>query len=262
MSWLYSPVGGEGCLVANYSAGSPSAMLSGMPMPSKSSRRASGTDALTMLQSGTTVLVSTGHPGVDWWMSSLRVSRASLSVKQERDLPKTIPATDGLPSNASLAKYDLKLHGWKMCQASFPSLISDEYLGTWPRSGTMRNGVVYRRLPLELPTSGKDYGLLPTPRASRSTWDNNHGKKTLGLPGLARAGLLPTPTTGSHRSGTGAKPRTGHGCQLQDVFGGLLNPPYVEEMMMWPIGWTDLQPLEMDRFQKWLEQHGNFSQPE
>lgn len=37
--------------------------------------------------------------------------------------------------------------------------------------------------------------------------------------------------------------------------GGALNPPWVEWLMGWPIGWTDLKPLETDRFQSWLQQH-------
>jgi hypothetical protein len=42
-----------------------------------------------------------------------------------------------------------------------------------------------------------------------------------------------------------------------EVFnGGKLNPTWVEWLMGWPLGWTDLKPLEMDKFQKWLEQHG------
>jgi hypothetical protein len=38
--------------------------------------------------------------------------------------------------------------------------------------------------------------------------------------------------------------------------GGKLNPMWVEWLMGWPVGWTDLKPLEMDKFQKWLDEHG------
>ncbi len=38
--------------------------------------------------------------------------------------------------------------------------------------------------------------------------------------------------------------------------GGQLNPTWVEWLMGWPIGWTDLKPLETDKFQEWLQQHG------
>ena len=38
--------------------------------------------------------------------------------------------------------------------------------------------------------------------------------------------------------------------------GGQLNPPWVEWLMGWPSGWTDLKQLEMDKFLRWLELHG------
>ncbi len=40
--------------------------------------------------------------------------------------------------------------------------------------------------------------------------------------------------------------------------GGQLNPNWVEWLMGWPIGWTDLKPLEMDKYQEWLQQHGEY----
>jgi hypothetical protein len=50
------------------------------------------------------------------------------------------------------------------------------------------------------------------------------------------------------------------GPKLTDVYsyrtGGQLNPPWVEWLMGWPIGWTDLRPLETDKFQQWLQQFG------
>ncbi len=40
--------------------------------------------------------------------------------------------------------------------------------------------------------------------------------------------------------------------------GGHPNPEFVEWMMGWPIGQTDLKPLGTDRFREWLQQHGGF----
>ena len=37
---------------------------------------------------------------------------------------------------------------------------------------------------------------------------------------------------------------------------GCLAPQWTEWLMMWPIGWTDLRPLEMDRFRQWSDLHG------
>ena len=39
---------------------------------------------------------------------------------------------------------------------------------------------------------------------------------------------------------------------------GWANPRFSEKMMGWPIGWTDLQPLAMDKFQQWQQQHGDY----
>jgi hypothetical protein len=37
-----------------------------------------------------------------------------------------------------------------------------------------------------------------------------------------------------------------------------LNPTWVEWLMGWPTGWTDLQPLETGKFQEWQQQHGGY----
>ena len=36
------------------------------------------------------------------------------------------------------------------------------------------------------------------------------------------------------------------------------NPMAYEAIMGWPIQWTELKPLEMDRFQQWLQAHSAF----
>jgi hypothetical protein len=42
---------------------------------------------------------------------------------------------------------------------------------------------------------------------------------------------------------------------LTESNGGKLNPDWVEWLMGWPIAWTALQPLEMDKFLQWQQQH-------
>jgi hypothetical protein len=41
--------------------------------------------------------------------------------------------------------------------------------------------------------------------------------------------------------------------------GGSLNPTWVEWLMGWPLGWTDLKPLETGKFRQWQQQHGGCS---
>ncbi len=44
--------------------------------------------------------------------------------------------------------------------------------------------------------------------------------------------------------------------QTGEATGGHLNPTWVEWLMGWPVGWTDLKPLETDKFPQWRHSHG------
>lgn len=58
--------------------------------------------------------------------------------------------------------------------------------------------------------------------------------------------------------------RTGSksGDPLPQQIGGPLNPTWVEWLMGWPLGWTDLKPSGTDRFHEWQQQHSlNSQQP-
>jgi len=46
------------------------------------------------------------------------------------------------------------------------------------------------------------------------------------------------------------------GTSLVDAVGGSLNPMWVEWLMGWCLGWTDLKPLAMARYHSWQQQHG------
>lgn len=48
------------------------------------------------------------------------------------------------------------------------------------------------------------------------------------------------------------------GKPLNEQIGGMLNPTWVERLMGWPLGWTDLKPLEMGKFRERQKQHGNY----
>lgn len=70
-------------------------------------------------------------------------------------------------------------------------------------------------------------------------------------------GLLATPTaTGNQLAPSMAKwPGCRNLQRLADATGLTLLELY-EWLMGWPIGWTDLRPLEMARFREWRQQHG------
>lgn len=63
--------------------------------------------------------------------------------------------------------------------------------------------------------------------------------------------MLPTPTVQDSSNNGGRSQMDRNTKPLNAVVGGPLNPPWVEWLMGWPIGWTDCAPLGMDRFQEW-----------
>ena len=86
--------------------------------------------------------------------------------------------------------------------------------------------------------------------------------------------MFPTPTTRDYKGGYKTESLTRKdgksramdalpnavldGKGVETSTGGQLNPTWVEWLMGWPLGWTDLKPLAMGRFREWLQQHGEF----
>ncbi len=123
----------------------------------------------------------------------------------------------GLNSPVVFVKYDPTTFSWKTPQHSLFGDL-ETFSGTWPHSGTMQNGIAYRRQPSVPTTFELERGFLPTPLASETGWRRTP---------YAQGGLA-----------------------LSTVIGGPANPLYVEWMMGFPIGWTDLQPSETQSYLK------------
>jgi hypothetical protein len=104
----------------------------------------------------------------------------------------------------------------------------------------------------------------PTPQASdnkqrataNSTARRMELKKQISLEAAVK--FWPTPT--SHNAKEEAYPAefTRNTPTLSAQAGGTLNPSWVEWLMGWPLGWTDLKRLEMDKFLLWRQQHGDY----
>jgi len=79
-------------------------------------------------------------------------------------------------------------------------------------------------------------------------------------PGATKSKSYATPQARDFRTGSTQRwddPERSR--NLNDQIGGQLNPTWVEWLMGWPLGWTDLKPLEMDKFQQWCGSHGKHS---
>ena len=74
------------------------------------------------------------------------------------------------------------------------------------------------------------------------------------------AGQRLTDGSGGARSmnSLGTEPLITQVAEAENQTDGRLNPTWVEWFMGWPMGWTDCEPLETDRFREWLQQHGGY----
>ena len=71
------------------------------------------------------------------------------------------------------------------------------------------------------------------------------------------SGYWPTPTARDWKdNGKSPAELARNSVTLATHAGGQLNPTWVEWLMGWPLGWTDLKPLGTDKYQQWLQQHG------
>jgi hypothetical protein len=245
MSWLYSLALVAEYSEANCSDGKPFAPLNSTHTPQAFSWHDKTTEAWSLSRFGMTCEPLTGDLGADvltWFLEDFPVK---ISVPQER-VPESM-ALDldcGWKWPGSSAKYDHDLCLWRTRQYSLLGDL-DVFSEIWPRWGTMLDGESLERTPPVLPTYENESGLLPTPiDGSKGGGSSRSGKRkneTPTLQGMARKGNWP------NWPGCRDIKRSGH-----------LNPNWIEWLMGWPIGWTDIGALESDKFQQWQHLHGQF----
>jgi hypothetical protein len=193
--------------------------------------------------------------------SFVAVTHASLSAPQENE---TEPMTHGICGPGylpPLANFDPDTQSWKMYGDTY--LWGDSpLLETLPPSGMTQNGVLFPQPAWEPITAVTDSSLWPTPRASTAM-----GEKTTvvqsrlhnGEPYKAKleqaVAMWPTPTYGKLAGGTGGMQQIEAQYLLGNINseerramragnGGRLNPMWVEWLMGFPPGWTDLEDSE------------------
>jgi hypothetical protein len=59
--------------------------------------------------------------------------------------------------------------------------------------------------------------------------------------------MFPTPTAHNAKECNSPSEKNRNTPTLATHAGGKLNPMWVEWLMGWPLAWTDLKPLEMDK---------------
>lgn len=272
MSWIYLPELVEQATLENSSGtGEPSAMSRLIPTASELSSNEYEMACLMMLRSGTISEPSVGSLGLAKWILSLPAFHVSHFRLLENARVKQTSGTCGPKPSESLAKYDRDMRSWKMYQGLLPLDISVESSVTFPKSGMTADGLLYPLKMLERHISEKGSGCWPTPEAHSQTGyqTNRYGRKAPRL-GDAVKGVKPsyggTSTRRTYPTPIKRDSRTFKGAQrmpnalgtepLVVQIGGDLNPSWVEWLMGYPIGATDLKPLEMLGFRLWLQLHG------
>jgi hypothetical protein len=258
MSWLFSQVLVEEYLGDISSDGEQSVQSSGNP----SQLAYCAPDKMTVFSRlsrfGMTYKPLTDDLGEALLTLYRGVSHAKTSLPQEKEQgSRESEAECGEKWRGSFTRYDPDSFSWKTHQCSLLEDL-DKFSETWPKWGLMRNGECWEQQMSELRTSETESGLLPTPNARDWKDGKTAGKRK--SPGLGVVVHWPTPRTpsgGPDNSANKLRPSGHQGTtNLQGAVGGKLNPMWVEWLMGWPLGWTDLKPLETDKFQKWQDEHG------
>ncbi len=199
---------------------------------------------------------------------------ASHSPLPESKPVPTTSATCGPLPQTSFAQYSLNPFCLKTSPDLFPADISEPSLLTWPRWGMWGDGELSERPTAEHPTSATGPGSWPTPavrdyHAQGATHNDQAQSSSLATVVQKLPHKWPTPAARDWRSESCSEEffqeREAHsrGKPLSwmvhggpAIQGTVLNPAWVEWLMGWPIGWTDLRPLETVKFQQWLHAHG------
>jgi hypothetical protein len=271
MSWLFSQALVEVFLEDTSLDGEQFAPLNGKPIQQAYCAPDKMTDFSRLSRYGMTFKPLTESRGEELLTLYREVFHAKTLAQQEKAQESMEnEAGCGEKWHASFAKYDPDLSLWKTPQYSLLGDL-DEFLETWPQWGLMRNGECWEQRTLEQTIRGTEFGLLeklPTPtcgmakhsqlslEASQKEMDRSI--RVRGNPSslaIAIQAKWPTPKVQNSRhakmrhlneSDNHWKSNLGEVVSAQ-VNGGSLNPTWVEWLMGWPLGWTDLKPLEMDK---------------
>jgi hypothetical protein len=261
MSWLFSRA-----LVEEYSEGTsldgePSVQSSGSHTQLAYLQPDKMTDFSRLSRFGMTFAPLTVDRGEALLMSYLAGFHAKTSQSQERATDLKENGQDfGEKWRGWLAKFDPVTSTLRTAQCS---LLEEEpeSLQTLPRSGMTRSGMLWARQTLVLRTSETESGfLLPTPdttnRDNKKVLYSKNAPSQSGRSLATHARTWPTPTAHNAKETNAPSEHNRNTPTLTAQAGGSLNPTWVEWLMGWPLGWTDLKPLEMDKFQQWQQQHG------
>jgi hypothetical protein len=223
MSWLFSRVLVVEYLGENFSDGEQSVQSSGNNIPQAYCAPDKMTGFSRLSRFGMTfkpLTESRGEELLTLYREAFHAKICQLQTQTETDLTENDQEC-GEKWHGLLARFDQDTHLWRTVQCS---LLEDlnESLQTLPQWGMTVGGELYQLPTLVQTIDAKESGFAHvwgTPKAQ----DSRHALRDRGK------GNLGEQVSGLHN-------------------GGKLNPTWTEWLMGWPLEWTDLKPLVMDKF--------------
>lgn len=185
---------------------------------------------------------------------------ANPSVRLESEREQTTQDTFGHGSEMPLARYDRDTRSWKTSEDI--SLWGEQpLLESLPKSGMTRNGVLLQQQEWVPITEGSGSLSWPTPRnctamaatiTPASVWDEKRfpnletvvGRRMWPTPRASAAMANKMETSLKRVNKIGYKQRLEEAVAMSGDPSGRLNPMWVEWLMGFPIGWTDLEHSE------------------
>lgn len=220
-----------------------------------------------------------------WLRSSQQDFQANHSQLPVNNMEQIIPGICDLQLSHISAQYDPNCVSWKTFQLLLFQDTLESFSETWPKQGIIQDGKFYQQPNWKHRIKEISSRFWPTP----NKWDANRGPLSRELleKGENQITLVtavkdstrtnpvkywPTPVAcdykergpNSKQKGLPEKVRMCETIVASNSKGSMnrkrpqLNPDWVEWLMGWPIGWTDLKPLEMDKYQQWYKQHSNY----
>lgn len=162
-------------------------------------------------------------------MSLPVASPASPTAKQENAEPVLMSVISGRNSGALFTSLGPDGSWLKTYQGYYQVMLDgslEGFLGTWPNSGTMRNGRCYQLARWVPHIHAKECSLWPTPVKSLALGGGSAKAAERALKGYARP--------------SGARITLKLTDLIKYLDGGQLNPAWVEWLMGFPPGWTEL----------------------
>ena len=229
MSWLFSRALVEAFSQDICSDGEQSAQSSGTHTQVVYSSQDKTTEFSRRSLSGMTCKLLTENRGKELLTSFRAAFHAKTYQRQEKEQESMEnDQACGHTWRELSVRFDRDSSSWRTHRCLWDEVLPESSV-TLPRWGMMRRGVCWERL-----TSGRRIKEIGSGSSRKWLTPTAHNAKETNAPSESK---LNTPT-------------------LAAQVGGKLNPLWTEWLLGWPLGWTDLKPLGMDKFQRWLELHG------